>query len=166
MRSPWIRCVIVLLLVPGIGVVAGCAGTSKPSPPSAQTARLADESAVAELEKQFARACLASDADAYTRLLADDFRGVNAIGTTHDKAHDVERMRAKNFYISQYNITDMATTAVGDAVIVTSIVRQTYVKDAGKWNGDYAVTNVWRRYGSAWQLFRSHWTKIDRDYAH
>ena len=78
--------------------------------------------------------------------------------------HQQPKAHAKHTFATSESPARCSAFVRTKAAKPTPIVHQRWSVNPTKWDGDYAVTNVWRREGGAWKLFRSHWTKVDRGY--
>jgi Domain of unknown function (DUF4440) len=97
----------------------------------------ADEREIVALEKAWADAGPARDVPAYERVLADDFIGQWADGSSSNKAETIESLRTSDHYD---DITPLGKLNVrvfnGTAVV----------------NGrEYTFTNVWAKRNGRWQ---------------
>jgi ketosteroid isomerase-like protein len=109
-----------------------------------------DRQQIIALEKAWAAAAPARDVAAYNRILADDFIGQWADGTSSTKAETIESLRTSDDYqantVRELNVRFFAGTAVVNGRFAERAT------SAGKdLTGEYAFIDVWVKRGGRWQ---------------
>jgi ketosteroid isomerase-like protein len=75
------------------------------------------EKAVANLEQQWTSDAKASNADAVSALLADNFTNMDSDGTMHNKTETLARIKGSKWETNQ--ISDVKVTVIGNTAIAT-----------------------------------------------
>jgi ketosteroid isomerase-like protein len=83
-----------------------------------------------DMEQRWVKASLASDGDALSPLLADDFVNINSDGTVLNKNETMERTKKSKWEVSE--LSEVQVNAHGDSAIVTGVWHGKGTDSAGK----------------------------------
>jgi ketosteroid isomerase-like protein len=117
------------------------------------------EKAVAELEKQWAQAETANNADLIAPLLADKFVVTESEGQVLDRAAFLAEERSSQFSSSE--IDDLKISVFGETAIARYVLRQKYTSKGKAFDTHIRETDAWVKMPSGtWQCVASHASKI------
>ena len=103
---------------------------------------------------------LSADREAYDRLLAPEFIGVDVAGNVSTK---VQRLAAFASVVYSAIETDQHVARVlGDTGLVTARMRAEGTVGAERFSGVYRYTHVYRNAGDGWRAVATHICQIDR----
>jgi ketosteroid isomerase-like protein len=83
-----------------------------------------------DMENQWAKASLASDGEALTPMLSNDFVNIDSDGSVHNKAETIARTSKAKFQTSE--ISDLKVNTYGDSAVVTGTWTGKGVDGSGK----------------------------------
>ncbi len=104
------------------------------------------------LETQWRKALLDSDIPTMSRLLADDYLGINANGTLETKADALAARRTGQIRISGMDPENVKVHVYGDTAVVTSRVDLRGANGDRDISGLYHYTRVYSRRSGEWKI--------------
>ena len=130
------------------------AGEPAPGPPSA-------ESEVVASERAWSQAYLRHDLPAISRLLADDFVGIDGRGVVSDKAAELEEAKPPSPGSTEpvlvgEQLSDVRVRIYGDVAVLTAVNTAQFSDSAIR----YRRTTVWVRRGDRWVCVSFHGSRI------
>jgi uncharacterized protein (TIGR02246 family) len=122
------------------------------------TERVSVEQELIKLENESNDAWVKHDAEAYARLLADDYIGTGPDGDMSTKAQDLAELMENT--TTSAIADDFRVRVYGDAAVVT--FRLTYKNQSkGKEStGQERFTDTWVKHGGRWQCVAVHYSRI------
>ena len=119
------------------------------------------EKAVTALEKQWAQAETANNADLIAPLLADKFIITESEGKVIDRAGFLAEERSNQYSSSE--IDDLKIRVFGDTAIATYALRQKYTTKGKAFEPHVRETDTWVKMpNGAWQCVASHGSTIKK----
>jgi len=115
---------------------------------------------VENLEQAWRTAEIASDADAMSKLLSDDYYGITLTGQVVTKTQQLERLRSKRTTLSRIDLSDTHVKLVGTAAIVTSLAEVEGTNDDAPMHGTFRYTRVYSRTASGWKITHFEATRV------
>jgi ketosteroid isomerase-like protein len=109
-----------------------------------------DKQAIIALEKAWDDAGPARDIAAYERILADDFIGQWADGTSSNKAETIESLRTSDHY-DAVTPAEMNVRFFNGIAVVNGRFSERAVSAGQDLTGKYAFTDVWIKRNGRWQ---------------
>jgi ketosteroid isomerase-like protein len=109
-----------------------------------------DRQEIIALEKAWAAAAPARDVAAYERILADDFIGQWADGTSSTKAETVESLRTSDDYQMSI-VRDLNVRLFGETAVVNGHFAERATSAGQDLTGEYAFIDVWVKRDARWQ---------------
>jgi len=109
-----------------------------------------DKQAIIALEKAWDDAGPARDIAAYERILADDFIGQWADGTSSNKAETIESLRTSDHY-DAVTPGEMNVRFFNGIAVVNGRFSERAVSAGQDLTGKYAFTDVWIKRNGTWQ---------------
>ena len=109
-----------------------------------------DKQAIIALEKAWDDAGPARDIAAYERILADDFIGQWADGTSSNKAETIESLRTSDHY-DAVTPGEMNVRFFNGVAVVNGRFSERAVSAGQDLTGKYAFTDVWIKRNGRWQ---------------
>jgi ketosteroid isomerase-like protein len=167
MRLCTISVGVVVLLFAAVSTAAAQtalktgAAASRPTISSASTATKQVETAISQLEREWAAAIVKADRPALDHLLAAEFNGTSATGHTFPKAMAIEELQSGKYKVESMAFDEITVNVYGDvAVAFTSQTEKSHYagQDTG---GHYHFTDVWARKGGQWQVVASHGSRVN-----
>ena len=114
-----------------------------------------DEEVLRQLERNLLDATVRHDVEAYGRVLADDFIGHWADGSTTTKREELEMLRTGKESYGENKIIDMTVRIFGATAIVSGQSTETSVIDGKNATGIYNFTDVFLKRNGRWQIVAS-----------
>jgi hypothetical protein len=137
----------VAVLVFGVGILA-------------KTQAGSVEKELIKLENEANDAWVKHDAQAYGRLLADDYIGTDWDGTTATKAQELENCKSvKNTY-TFLKADDFKVRIYGDAAVVTCRNTEKLQVEGKEITEQRRLTDTWVKLAGRWQCVALHSSKI------
>jgi ketosteroid isomerase-like protein len=123
------------------------------------------EGEVVASERAWSEAFLRHDLEALSRLLADDFVGVDGRGVVSDKAGELEEARppkpgASGAVLVGERLSDVRVRLYGDTAILTAVNTARFSSAEGESTVRYRRTTVWVRRDGRWQCVSFHGSRI------
>lgn len=115
----------------------------------------ADEEVIRRIEHEGANAAAHNDADAYGRILADDFVGHWADGSKTTKAEEIQLMRSGTESYTENKITELYVRIFGTTAIATGRNTETATIEGKDMTGVYSFTDVFLKRNGRWQIVAS-----------
>ena len=113
------------------------------------------------LEQQCRTALLTGDVQAMDRLLSDDYVGIGMNGQVTTKLQQLDRIRARNLVLTQFDLSDVKVKLVGAVAIVTSLASVQGSNDGKPVSGTYRYTRVYQRLPNGiWQITNFESTRV------
>lgn len=109
-----------------------------------------EQQAIIALEKAWAAAGPARDLAAYERILADDFLGQWADGSSSNKAETIESLRTSDRY-DAVTPGEMNVRFFNGIAVVNGKFSERAVSAGQNLTGKYAFTDVWIKRNGKWQ---------------
>jgi uncharacterized protein (TIGR02246 family) len=142
------------------------------SPAWSSQSRQKVASEIEALERAWSTAFLNHDTAAISRILADDFVGIDGRGVVSDKSREIEEAKAPAagspqgaYVIVSESLSDVRVRPYGDAAVLTAI-NTARISDQGEEEVvRYRRTTVYVRRGGKWQCVSFHGSRI-LDQAH
>jgi ketosteroid isomerase-like protein len=119
------------------------------------------ESEVVASERAWSDAFLRHDLPAISRLLADDFVGIDGRGVVSDKAAELEEARPQapgtsEPVLESEQLSDVRVRIYGEVAVLTAINTAKFSDSTIR----YRRTTVWVRRGDRWQCVSFHGSRI------
>jgi ketosteroid isomerase-like protein len=119
------------------------------------------ESEVVASERAWSRAFLRHDLPAISRLLADDFVGIDGRGVVSDKAAELDEAKppspgSKEPALVREELSDVRVRIYGDVAVLTAINTAQFSDSTIR----YRRTTVWVRRGDRWECVSFHGSRI------
>ena len=108
------------------------------------------------------QALLSNDVDALTRLLADDYWGVDPSGGTQDRAMMLQAYGPGGVHLHTYETRDVATRIVGDVGLVMGVGILSGRYGEHHFEHNLRFLDVYLHRGSTWLLSVSQVTEVRR----
>jgi len=108
------------------------------------------------------QALLSNDAVALTRLLADDYCGVDPNGSRQDRAMMLQAYGPGGVQLHTYETSDVATRIVGDVGLVMGLGTLSGTYRERQFEHELRFLDVYVRRGSTWRLSVSQVTEVGR----
>jgi ketosteroid isomerase-like protein len=115
---------------------------------------------IADAQEVWREAELGGDADALAHVLTDDFRAIGPVGFVLDKHQWVERYRTGGLRYEELNLDDVETRTYGDTAIAIAKWTQQGALGDRRVDGDFRVTQIFRRDGDDWRVAGIHLSPI------
>lgn len=122
------------------------AGAQNKNTPYDQSAA---ETYIGEAERQWASSVATGDPAVVTRILADDFVGVDPDGHVYDKAAMVRDTKKGPTYFVSNKLNDVKVRFYGNTAVAQG--SESWVKKSGV-TGRFVWTDTWLMRGNAWQI--------------
>jgi ketosteroid isomerase-like protein len=119
------------------------------------------ESEVVASERAWSQAYLRHDLPAISRLLADDFVGIDGRGVVSDKVAELEEARppasgSTDPVLVGEQLSDVRVRIYGDVAVLTAVNTARFSDSTIR----YRRTTVWVRRGDRWQCVSFHGSRI------
>src|SRR4051812_22781145 len=115
-----------------------------------------DVTALDVLNREYIRCVVRADADAFDKILADDFLCAQPDGSLLDKPAFLQRTRDAQPLASMV-IDDVRIRVIGDVAIVHGHTRYELID---RRTGEGRYTDVWARRGGRWLAVSAHVTRL------
>jgi len=122
----------------------------KDARPQAKT--LSDEESVKQLERDWAAASAHNDAEKTSQVLADDFVGNWADGSTTTKKQELDMLRSSKEKYEANEVVEMTVRLFGDTAIVSGKNTETSIIDGKNATGIYNFTDIFLKRNGRWQI--------------
>jgi uncharacterized protein (TIGR02246 family) len=118
------------------------------------------EETIRKLDNERIQAQIGADADALSRLYADDFIGIGPSGTVRTKPQVISDFTSGNLKFQSITTDDVQLRVYGDTAVETG--RSTMIgQDKGKTvPRDNRFTRVWVKRQGRWQLVANHYSLL------
>ncbi len=118
------------------------------------------EQELIKLENELNDAWVKHDAEAYARLLADDYLATGPDGIMMTKAQELALLKSTETTITSVIADDFRVRVYGDAAVVTfRLTRKKQVKGKES-TGQMRLTDTWIKRGGLWQCVSLHGSRI------
>lgn len=107
---------------------------------------------IENLEAQWREGVVQNDVTTASRLLADDYLGINPNGTLETKADALAQRRSGSVKISSIEPTSLKVRVYGDTAVVTSLVDVQGHDGDRDISGRYHYTRVYSRRTGEWKI--------------
>jgi len=107
---------------------------------------------IQDLEQVWRQGVLENSVPTATRLLADDYLGINPNGTLETKADALAARRSSATRVSRLDPVTTKIRVYGDTAVVTSVVEITATRDGADISGRYHYTRVYSRRHGEWKI--------------
>ena len=124
--------------------------TSKSNEPPRQSLLTDDETDVAMLDRAWADAIPRRDTAIVSRILADDFTGVDPAGNTFTRATYQSDVASGAFSHDRIELDEVRPRLFGDVAVVTSLIKLNGTPTGGR------MTNVYAKRDGRWRCVSSH----------
>jgi ketosteroid isomerase-like protein len=125
--------------------------------PAADTS--ADEAALIQLEKDYAKALIAKDRDFLMRFYAPDWQGGNWMGFWK-KATMLKSVLGSRYVIKSMELRDLKVRVMGDVAVVQGVDEEVTSVDGRDTSGKWTFTDVFARRGGQWVAIASHTSEV------
>ena len=116
---------------------------------------------VENLEQAWRTAEIASDADAMSKLLSDDYYGITLTGQVVTKTQQLDRMHNRRTTLSRIYLSDTHVKLIGSAAIVTSLAEVEGTNDDTPVHGLFRYTRIYSRSpAGAWKITHFEATRV------
>ena len=119
---------------------------------------------ITALEREWSSAVVRHDEEAVSKLLADDFVGIDGRGFVSDKAAEIEEAKPKadkaGLVLVGENLSEVRVRVYGETAIFTAIKTAQFRSEKGESTIRYRRTTVWVRRGGSWQCVSFHGSRI------
>jgi ketosteroid isomerase-like protein len=155
MRLLFLTVLSVALSVPGC--VAQATGGAAPAPSVQDTSA---QPTIRQLERARREAMLRGDAQALSRLLADDYIGTGAHGKVRSKADVVAEYTSGRVKYESITEDGVVVRQYGPAAVVTGRTRSKGKEGGKAFDADHRFTRVWIQAPGRWSLVAAHSSPI------
>jgi ketosteroid isomerase-like protein len=107
---------------------------------------------IENLEAEWRQSVVANDIPTASRLLADDYLGINPNGTLETKADALAQRRSGTVKISSIEPSSLKVRVYGDTAVVTSLVEVQGHDGDRDISGRYHYTRVYSRRAGEWKI--------------
>jgi ketosteroid isomerase-like protein len=116
-------------------------------------------------ERAWSEAFLRHDLQAISKLLADDFVGIDGRGVVSDKAAELEEAKppsrgTTDLILISEQLSDIRVRIYGDTAVLTAINTAHFSSQRGDSTVRYRRTTVWVRREDRWQCVSFHGSRI------
>ena len=116
-------------------------------------------------ERAWSKAFLRHDLDALSRLLADDFVGIDGRGLVSDKAAELEEAKAPppgfdGPILEREDLSDIRVRVYGSTAILTALNTAQFSDKGGPSTIRYRRTTVWVFRDGRWQCVSFHGSRV------
>ena len=118
------------------------------------------ESEVLSLDDQRYAAREKGDADAMSRIYADDYTLITAEGVLRSKSDQINEMRAQQLKFNPIEILDRNVRVYGDAAIVLAHEHSSIIRNGQEIGGNFRTSRTYIRRDGRWQLVHIQATRI------
>jgi ketosteroid isomerase-like protein len=144
----------------GLAAVVGLIGSATAGP-----ARPLAAGEVEDSERAWSKAYLRHDLGALSRLLADDFVGIDGRGVVSDKAAELEEARAAppgfdGPVLVREDLSDVRVRVYGSTAILTALNTAHFDGKDGPSTIRYRRTTVWVLRDGRWQCVSFHGSRV------
>ena len=116
---------------------------------------------VEQLEQAWRTAELSGDVDAMSKLLSDDFVGINMTGQVVTKMQMLDRMRRRSLVLTKYELNDVKVKLIGMTAVVTSLANVEGSNEGTPMHGTFRYTRVYSRLATGtWQITNFEATRV------
>jgi ketosteroid isomerase-like protein len=116
---------------------------------------------VEQLEQAWRSAELNGNVDAMSKLLSDDFVGINMSGQVVTKMQLLDRMRRRRTVLTRLDLDDVHVKLLGQTAIVTSRAEVEGTNEGAPVHGTYRYTRVYTRTATGgWQITNFEATRV------
>jgi len=116
---------------------------------------------VEQMEQAWRSAELNGDVDAMSKLLSDDFVGINMSGQVVTKMQLLDRMRRRRAVLTRLDLDDVHVKLIGQTAIVTSRAEVDGTNEGVPVHGTYRYTRVYTRLATGgWQITNFEATRV------
>lgn len=135
------------------------------SPTQARGSASSTRERVVASERAWSEAFLRHDLQTISRLLADDFVGIDGRGVVSDKAAELEEAKPPSpgttdpILVSE-QLSDIRVRIYGDTAVLTAINTAHFSSQRGDSSVRYRRTTVWVRREDRWQCVSFHGSRI------
>jgi uncharacterized protein (TIGR02246 family) len=150
MRFLLLTVLSVGLSVPGFAQATGGAATA----PSNQDTSA--QQTIRQLERARREAMLRGDAQALSRLLADDYVGTGAHGKVRSKAELVADYSSGTVKYESITEDDVTVRQYGNAAVVTGRTKSKGKEGGKAFDAEHRFTRVWVQAPGRWSLVAAH----------
>lgn len=121
-----------------------------------------DEKLLKQIEQDWLDAYRESDADKMAKILADDFIGRWADGSTQTKAEQLKAIRTGEEKHSTNQMVECNVRVYGDTAVVTGIQTEQSILEGRDGSGTYSFTDVFVKRDGRWQVVASETKRLLR----
>ena len=120
---------------------------------------------VASLERAWSEAYIRHDLEAVSRIIADDYIGIDGRGVVTDKAAELEEAKppaadATGPVLLHEQLSDLRVRVYGGTAVLTAINTARFESSGTESTIRYRRTTVWVRRGGRWQCVSFHGSRI------
>ena len=146
---------VVALLVAASVFVVG-----KDKFPTAKYENLLTEQTLVNIEKAWNEALISNDLGAVSRIVADDWVGIDFKGVMTTKEETIAQLKSGLSRNEFVELGDMNVRVYGDTAVVTGTDTEKSVYQGENSSGRYAFTDVFVKIDGRWQAVASQSTRI------
>ena len=131
----------------------------------AQGANRSAAEQITALERAWSSAVVRHDEEAVSKLLSDDFVGIDGRGFISDKAAEIEEAKPKasdkaGLVLVGENLSEIRVRVYGESAVFTAINTAQFRSEKSESTIRYRRTTVWVRRGGSWQCVSFHGSRI------
>lgn len=119
-----------------------------------------DIALIEQHEQALRRAMLANDVDALADLLDDELVFTGPDGRVLSKEDDLSAHRDKLLRLSRLDTYETKIHRIGDSFLTTTKAKLAGQFGATSFDGTFAYTRLWRRFGAGWRISAGHASQI------
>ena len=142
----------LLCFITAAAILAGRINGNDTKP---QAKTLSDEETVKQLERDWADATVHNDADKTSLILADDFVGNWADGSTTAKKEELDMLRSSKEKYEANEIFEMTVRVFADTAIASGKNTETSIINGKNATGIYNFTDIFLKRNGRWQIVAS-----------
>ena len=128
--------------------------------PAARYQNLLTEQTLINTEKAWNEALMSNDLAAVSRIIADDWVGVDFKGAMTSKEETLAQLKSGGSRNEYVELGDMNVRVYGDTAVVMGTDTERSVYQGENTNGRYAFTDVFVKKDGRWQAVASQSTRI------
>ena len=120
---------------------------------------------ITALEREWSSAVIRHDEEAVSKLLADDFVGIDGRGFISDKTAEIEEAdptashKASLVLVGEH-LSEVRVRVYDETAVLTAINTARFRSEKGESTIRYRRTTVWVRRGGSWQCVSFHGSRI------
>lgn len=122
-----------------------------------------NEETLKKIDLDWTNAYPSRDTAVFTRVIADDWMGINPDGTTSNKTQQIDEIKSGAFAVESMKSSDVKIRVFGNAAVITGLGTLTGKQKGKDVSGDYRYMDVYVKREGKWQAVASQVTAVAKD---